>query len=70
MYQKEKIKKLLTLYIFINKYNHTIRKYNFRTLPFPAMISLLVLFYVHLKLPLGGIIKTQVPKLFKITTSE
>ena len=45
------IKKLLTLNIYFNKYNHTINKLHFRTLPFPAMRSLLfvILFSENLK---------------------
>ena len=36
-----KKKKSLTSYIFLNKYNHTINTKAFKTLPFPALISLL-----------------------------
>ena len=38
--------KVLTLHIFLNKNNHTLNIKAFRTLPFPAMISLLALLRV------------------------
>ena len=34
--------KIITLYLFLNKYNHTINVETFRILSFPTMMSLLV----------------------------
>ena len=42
--KERKIEKVIKIINFSNKYNHMINNSAFRTLPFPALMSLLVLF--------------------------